>query len=190
MNGSGSDEAAATTRTWTEAHQVAFARATGDVNPMHMDARMARRTLAGERAVHGVHAALWALDACADAQPLDRLATLQMRFERFVLVGDRTVLTVHEADARQLRLSVAVDGVRTLTIQATFAADRAPARPVEAAPTAIPAEPVARDPAALPRWRRASPAPSVPAGSRPWAASRPSSACSCPASTRSSRRST
>ncbi|WP_331303367.1 MaoC family dehydratase [Methylobacterium oryzae] len=149
MNGSGSDEAAATTRTWTEAHQAAFARATGDVNPMHMDARMARRTLAGERAVHGVHAALWALDACADAHPLDRLATLQMRFERFVLVGDRTVLTVHEADARQLRLSVAVDGVRTLTIQATFAAERAPARPVEAAPTAIPAEPVARDPSAL-----------------------------------------
>ncbi|UIN32923.1 SDR family NAD(P)-dependent oxidoreductase [Methylobacterium oryzae] len=149
MNGSGSDEAAATTRTWTEAHQAAFARATGDVNPMHMDARMARRTLAGERAVHGVHAALWALDACADAHPLDRLATLQMRFERFVLVGDRTVLTVHEADARQLRLSVAVDGVRSLTIQATFAAERAPARPVEAAPTAIPAEPVARDPSAL-----------------------------------------
>lgn len=150
MNQSGSDEAAATTRTWTEAHQAAFARATGDVNPMHMDARMARRTLAGERAVHGVHAALWALDACADAHPLDRLATLQMRFERFVLVGDRTVLTVHEADARQLRLSLAVDGVRTLTIQATFAADRPPAQPVEAAPTAIPAEPVARDPAALP----------------------------------------
>ncbi len=58
MNGSGSDDAAAT-RIWTEAHQAAFARATGDVNPMHMDARMARRTLAGERAVHGVHAALW-----------------------------------------------------------------------------------------------------------------------------------
>ncbi len=66
---------------------------------MHMDARMARRTLAGERAVHGVHAALWALDACADAHPLDRLATLQMRFERFVLVGDCTVLTVHAAEA-------------------------------------------------------------------------------------------
>lgn len=149
MNGSGSDNAAATTRTWTEAHQAAFARATGDVNPMHMDARMARRTLAGDRAVHGVHAALWALDACADAHPLDRLATLQMRFERFVLVGDRTILTVHEADARQLRLSVAVDGVRTLTIQATFSAERAPGQAVEVAPVAIPAEPVARDPAAL-----------------------------------------
>ncbi len=148
MNGSGSDDAAAT-RIWTEAHQAAFARATGDVNPMHMDARMARRTLAGERAVHGVHAALWALDACADAHPLDRLATLQMRFERFVLVGDCTVLTVHAADAGQLRLSLAVDGVRTLTIQATFAADKAPAQPVETAPTAIPAEPIARDPAAL-----------------------------------------
>ncbi|RUP14051.1 MAG: SDR family NAD(P)-dependent oxidoreductase [Methylobacterium sp.] len=148
MNGSSSDDAAAT-RIWTEAHQAAFAWATGDVNPMHMDARMARRTLAGERAVHGVHAALWALDACADAHPLDRLATLQMRFERFVLVGDCTVLTVHAADAQHLRLSLAVDGIRTLTIQATFKAERPPAQPVGTTPVAIPAEPVARDPAAL-----------------------------------------
>ena len=149
MNGFGPDDTSAVTRIWTEAHQAAFARATGDVNPMHMDARIARRTLAGERAVHGVHAALWALDACATAHPLDRLATLQMRFERFVLVGDCTMLTVHEADAQHLRLSLSVDGVRTLTIQATFAAERAPARPVESAPTVIPMEPVARDPLAL-----------------------------------------
>ncbi|MCJ2054902.1 hybrid (R)-hydratase [(R)-specific enoyl-CoA hydratase/NAD(P)-dependent dehydrogenase [Methylobacterium sp. J-070] len=149
MNEAGSDDTSAKMRIWTEAHQAAFARATGDVNPMHMDARMARRTLAGERAVHGVHAALWALDACATAHPLDRLATLQMRFERFVLVGDCTVLTAHEADAQHLRLSLSVDGARTLTIQATFATERAPAQPVEWAPTAIPAEPVARDPEAL-----------------------------------------
>ena len=110
MNGPGSDDPPAMTRVWTEAHQIAFARATGDVNPMHMDARVARRTLAGDRAVHGVHAALWALDVCADTQPLARLATLQMRFERFVLVGDRAEVTVHDADARQMRLSVSVDG--------------------------------------------------------------------------------
>jgi acyl dehydratase len=150
MDGSPLNDGSPTARIWTEAHQSAFARATGDVNPMHMDPRMARRTLAGDRAVHGVHAALWALDACAADHPLERLAALQMRFERFVLVGDRTAITVEAADAAQLRLSLAVDGIRALTIQARFAAERPPARPVEAAGTAIPAEPAAVDPAAIP----------------------------------------
>ncbi len=149
MNGSGSDDASALARVWTEAHQIAFAGATGDVNPMHMDARVARRTLAGDRAVHGVHAALWALDACADTHPLARLATLQMRFERFVLVGERAEITIDGAEAGHLRLSLSVNGVRTVTIQGTFAAERAPARPIEAAPTAIPAEPVVVDPAGI-----------------------------------------
>ncbi|MBE7198627.1 MAG: hypothetical protein INR70_12610 [Parafilimonas terrae] len=154
MTGSCSDDGAAATRVWTEAHQTAFAQATGDVNPMHMDARVARRTLAGERVVHGVHAALWALETCAATHPLERLAALQMRFERFVLVGDCTTLTIHEtdsgADTCHLSLSLAVDGIRTMTIQAAFAAERPlPPPPVEAAPGAIPAEPVARDPAAL-----------------------------------------
>ncbi|MCJ2087499.1 SDR family NAD(P)-dependent oxidoreductase [Methylobacterium sp. E-005] len=153
MNGSSSGDGSATTRVWTEAHQAAFARATGDVNPMHMDARMARRTLAGERAVHGVHAALWALETCAAAYPLERLATLQMRFERFILVGDRTTLTIrktaHEAEAQRLDLSLTVDGVRVMTIQAVSAAERPPASPVQTVPCPIPAEPVAHDPEAL-----------------------------------------
>jgi hypothetical protein len=72
-----------------------------------------------------------------------------MRFERFVLVGDRAEITVHAADAGQMRLSLAVDGVRTVTIQATFADARAPARPVDAAPVPIPAEPQVVDPAGI-----------------------------------------
>ncbi|MCJ2064295.1 hypothetical protein MKK63_16460 [Methylobacterium sp. J-088] len=149
MYGSSSAAGSATTRAWTEADQIAFAQATGDINPMHMDARVASRTLAGERAVHGVHAALWALETYAAAHQLERLATLQMRFERFVLVGDCTTLTIHEASEQNLRLSVAVDGIRAMTIRAMFAAERPPASPVEAVPSAIPAEPVTRDPAAL-----------------------------------------
>jgi len=149
MDHTNPDDGPAMVRVWTAAHQIAFAQATGDVNPMHMDARVARRTLAGERVVHGVHAALWALEACATLHPLERLATLQMRFERFVLVGDRTAVTIHEAGAQQMRLSLTVDGVRALTIQATFAAERPPAKPVKAAQAAIPSEPVVVDPAAM-----------------------------------------
>ncbi|MCJ2099410.1 SDR family NAD(P)-dependent oxidoreductase [Methylobacterium sp. E-046] len=149
MDGSGSGTAFAESRIWTETHQTAFAAATGDVNPMHMDARAARRTLAGGRAVHGVHAALWALDAWAGARPFEQVSALQMRFERFVLVGDRTEITVQEASAQQVRLSLTVDGTRAVTIQATFATQRPAAQPLQAAQTAIPAAPLAVDPAGI-----------------------------------------
>jgi len=149
MNETGSAAATAMSRIWSEDHQIAFARATGDVNPMHMDARVARRTLAGGQAVHGVHAALWALDTCADAYPLKRLSGLQMRFERFVLVGDRSEIVVDGADAGQMRLSLLVDGVRVATIQAVLGGERPRAQPVVAAVATIPAEPVAVDPGAI-----------------------------------------
>ncbi|SFM52937.1 SDR family NAD(P)-dependent oxidoreductase [Methylobacterium pseudosasicola] len=149
MNETGSAPAPAMSRIWSEDHQSAFARATGDVNPMHMDARVARRTLAGGQAVHGVHTALWALDACVDAYPLEQLSGLQMRFERFVLVGDRTEIVVDEADAGRLRLSLSVDGVRAATIQATLGEARPRAQPITDAPEAIPPEPITVDPATI-----------------------------------------
>lgn len=149
MNETGSTAAPAMSRIWSEDHQSAFAGATGDVNPMHMDARVARRTLAGGQAVHGVHAALWALDACADAHPLERLSALQMRFERFVLVGDRTEIVVHEADAGQMRLSLSVGGVRAATIQAVMGEVQPRAQPITDAPVTIPREPITVDPATI-----------------------------------------
>ena len=149
MNGPAADEVLAMARVWSEAHQSAFAEATGDVNPMHMDARAARRTLAGGEAVHGVHAALWALDVCAGSHALARLSALQMRFERFVLVGDRTEIAVLEADAGRLRLSVSVDGVRAMTIQATFSAQRTRAEPIDAVEAPIPHAPIAVEPSDL-----------------------------------------
>ncbi|MCJ2058686.1 hypothetical protein MKL09_19285 [Methylobacterium sp. J-048] len=149
MDGAGSSNAPLASRVWSQEHQAAFAQATGDVNPMHMDAEVARRTLAGGQAVHGVHAALWALDACADAYPLARLSALQMRFERFVLVGDRSTLVVDGADAGQMRLSLSVDGVRVATIQAVFGGERQRAQPMEAEAVAIPAEPVTMEPGTI-----------------------------------------
>lgn len=149
MDVSGASAAPAPARVWSMEHQRAFAEATGDVNPMHMDARLARRTLAGGAAVHGVHAALWALDLCAASHRFDQLSALQMRFERFVLVGDRTEIAVHAADARQLRLAVSADGVRAMTIQATFSAQRTHAEPIDAAGAAIPLEPIPLEPSAL-----------------------------------------
>ena len=56
-------------RTFTEADQSEFAAVSGDRNPMHLDALLARRTQAGVPVVHGVHLLLWGLDALARAEP-------------------------------------------------------------------------------------------------------------------------
>ena len=42
--------------------QQAFARLSGDTNPLHLDPVAARRLIFGEAVVHGVHGLLWALD--------------------------------------------------------------------------------------------------------------------------------
>ena len=46
-------------RTFTEADQSEFAAVSGDRNPMHLDALLARRTQAGVPVVHGLHLVLW-----------------------------------------------------------------------------------------------------------------------------------
>src|SRR5262245_28712102 len=44
------------------ADQLAFAALSGDYNPMHVDAIVARRLIHGRPIVHGIHLLLWALD--------------------------------------------------------------------------------------------------------------------------------
>jgi hypothetical protein len=49
-------------RCFLDADQAVFARLSGDYNPMHMDEVAARRLLAGQKIVHGMHLVLWALE--------------------------------------------------------------------------------------------------------------------------------
>ena len=51
------------------ADQERFANVSGDHNPMHLDAILARRTRAAAPVVHGVHLLLWTLDAFAANYP-------------------------------------------------------------------------------------------------------------------------
>jgi hypothetical protein len=53
-------------RRFTARDQQTFAELSGDYNPMHLDPVAARRTLFGRGLVHGIHAALWGLDAAME----------------------------------------------------------------------------------------------------------------------------
>jgi acyl dehydratase len=47
---------------FSPAGQAAFARLSGDYNPIHMDDVVARRLLFGASFIHGIDALLWCLD--------------------------------------------------------------------------------------------------------------------------------
>jgi len=69
-------------RVFTATDQERFAELSGDCNPIHMDAVLARREMFGDVVVHGLHLVLSLLDPyCAALDPHPRrLVNLQARF--------------------------------------------------------------------------------------------------------------
>jgi acyl dehydratase len=109
------------TRTFDMADQMRFAEISGDRNPMHLDAIVARRTPAGAPVVHGVHLLLWALDVLArtDAgkKPVRRLIA---RFKRFVAVGEAVAIIVTKRTEASVWLDLAMSGLTSAQIAVDF----------------------------------------------------------------------
>lgn len=101
-------DAGAGSHRFTAGDQQAFAAASGDVNPMHMDAVAARRLISGRQVVHGVHTLMHALEGwfgAGRALP----AEVDCRFEQPVSVGEEVVFRI-SADGGAVLASVG-DGV-------------------------------------------------------------------------------
>jgi acyl dehydratase/NAD(P)-dependent dehydrogenase (short-subunit alcohol dehydrogenase family) len=107
----------ASTRIFTIADQENFARLSGDWNPMHMDPIAARRTLAGAPVVHGVHAALWALNELVQQDVVHAsVASVAAQFARFVYLDRPVGLEVTARDNAAVRAVIRSDGVQTSTL--------------------------------------------------------------------------
>ncbi len=50
-------------RNFTLADQLDFAKFSGDANPIHIDTKYARKTIAGQCIVHGINGLMWAMDS-------------------------------------------------------------------------------------------------------------------------------
>lgn len=90
-------------RTFTVADQEAFARWSGDRNPIHMDPLAARRSVAGAPVVHGMHLLLWVMEEALSAGEHDVPIRIRADFRKFVLVGQQVSLersTARDGHAR------------------------------------------------------------------------------------------
>jgi len=95
--------------TSTTTHQFAitatessrFAQLSGDFNPLHLDATVARRTQFGSTVVHGIHLLLQSLDAVAGDLPPQRftIASLAVTFSNPMRTGGLLQIRVLNDDA-------------------------------------------------------------------------------------------
>jgi NAD(P)-dependent dehydrogenase (short-subunit alcohol dehydrogenase family) len=99
------------------AEQARFAYLSGDGNPIHVDAVGARRTQMGARVVHGVNAALWALEALFRREEFSP-SSLNVNFLAPIYVGETAVAVLERRSDSQLRINISVGTalVTTLTL--------------------------------------------------------------------------
>ena len=112
---------AAAERTFYFDDQRRFAAVSGDHNPVHLDAAVARRTQAGAPVVHGVHLLLWAMDTLAAAvgRP-PPVRKLRVRFSKFVYVGETVDVQLTDQTSRLAKLRMTVNGTPVAQIVIEF----------------------------------------------------------------------
>jgi acyl dehydratase/NAD(P)-dependent dehydrogenase (short-subunit alcohol dehydrogenase family) len=133
-------------RIFDSTDQAGFAALTGDYNPIHLDAVLARRTQAGAPIVHGIHGLLWLLDVIAARHPeIDALASLNVRFAEMIYVGDRAEAEIRKLTADTLRGRVCADGCEMIGLSAKRGAVESTARRLEVSGGVIPRPSIPRE---------------------------------------------
>ena len=139
-------------RTFDIGDQRAFAQLSGDVNPLHMDPALARRSQTGDVVVHGMHIALWALDVLCRKSPGLHVNSFRACFTSPLRINERADLKIvsqssHEtkvdieaagAVVCELALSSVVDPLATPLADAVTAKPENRDKPVELLPEQLP----------------------------------------------------
>lgn len=94
-------------RTFTLEDQNAFAKFSGDNNPMHVDPVAARRLLFGAPVVHGIHLFLWALDCCLAHQTEKiEITSVKAGFPKPIRVGDEAFFQFQDLGDKKVRFEL------------------------------------------------------------------------------------
>jgi len=110
-----------TQRIFTSDDQLAFAKLSGDYNPLHLDAVLARRLLFGRQVVHGLHALLWSLDCHLKSRthPL-KLRTVKANFQAGIGVGQTVHSRVNLQDEYRFAIQLETDGIPAVWMEITW----------------------------------------------------------------------
>ena len=110
-----------TQRVFTYDDQLAFAKLSGDYNPLHLDPVLARRLLFGRQVVHGLHALLWSLDyhLMPRTQPLE-LRTVKANFQAGIGVGQTVRCLVTLQDEYRVAIQLETDRTSAAWIDITW----------------------------------------------------------------------
>ncbi|MBW2487848.1 MAG: SDR family NAD(P)-dependent oxidoreductase, partial [Deltaproteobacteria bacterium] len=110
-----------TQRVFTSKDQLAFAKLSGDHNPLHLDPVLARRLLFGRQVVHGLHALLWSLDYHLQSvrQPME-LRTLKANFKAGIGVGQTLHCRVNLQDEYRVEMQLETDSTPAAWLEITW----------------------------------------------------------------------
>lgn len=105
-------------RVFTSDDQFAFAKLSGDYNPLHTDRVIARRSLFGRQIVHGLHALLWSVDHYLKTrtQPLE-LVTVKANFQAGIGVGQTVNCIYTTPDEHRVEIKLEADKTPAAWIQ-------------------------------------------------------------------------
>ena len=109
-------------RVFTSDDQLAFAKLSGDFNPLHMDPVLSRRLLFGKQVVHGLHALLWSLDHQLESYtgPLE-LKTVKADFKTGIGIGQTVDCRYDAADKYKLEIHLESGGTPAAWFQLILA---------------------------------------------------------------------
>lgn len=113
-----------TEKSFTHDDQLAFARLSGDYNPLHVDPVAARRLLFGRQVVHGIHLLLWALDNWLEEQPEPViLSRLKVKFPAPVLIDEKVVCQSLQEDDHSVSIKLARGGKNVASFSVSYKPD-------------------------------------------------------------------
>ena len=110
-----------TQRVFTSDDQLAFAKLSGDFNPLHLNPVLARRLLFGRQVVHGLHALFWSLNYHLESrtQPLE-LRTVKANFQAGIGVGQTVRCLVTPQDEYRVAIQLETDNNSAVWIEITW----------------------------------------------------------------------
>jgi len=110
-----------TQRVFTSKDQLAFAKLSGDHNPLHLDPVLARRLLFGRQVVHGLHALLWSLDYHLQSvrQPME-LRTAKANFKAGIGVEQTLHCRVNLQDEYRVEMQLETDSTPAAWLEITW----------------------------------------------------------------------